>query len=270
MKTPTIEFQKPSATLIGCESPWASSVKNTYQDLILKPEYQKLKFKFPLGTTWFRIVPALSNSEKDWMLGGHALNYPGGRHAHPRTIKPGARSVFDHAYSWLKAHRPDSLYSKVNKEGYKLLADPVCLFWMVTDLNGKPVSRLILASGYDGSRGGTPGLGHQIWQLTQEKDENDQFVGNPADPDIGMQISVEKRQNPGSRYPGYTLRRGRIPVPMSEMLEKMDAEEAAALTPLEELIHLPDEEEEWTLLGNVIDAETVRKIRDSVDSDVGF
>lgn len=265
MTTTTIEFNESSTDLITCASPWASPGRGTYQDLILKPEYSARRFKFPVGTTWFRIVPALKNSNKGWLLGVHALKYPAGCHAHPRTLVPGEKSVFDHAYGWCKEHKPEALYSKANKgtNAYRLLADPVCLFWMLTEIEGKSVARLLLESGYDGSRGGTPGLGHQIWKLSQEKDEEGNRLGNPAHPETGTQICVEKKEVPGARYSSYTAKMGRVPVPISEMIGKMDPE-AAALTPLEEVIHIPSEEEEWKLLENVIDPETVREIRQSM------
>lgn len=267
MNTTTIEFNESSTDLTTCASPWASPVKSSYQDLILKPEFASRRFKFPTGTTWFRVVPALRDSNKGWMLGVHALQYPGGRHAHPRTITSGAKSVFDHAYGWCKDHKPEALYSKANKatNAYRLLADPVCLFWMITEIDGKPVARLLLESGYDGSRGGTPGLGHQIWELSQEKDEKGNRIGNPADPEAGAQICVEKKQGAGTRYSSYTAKMGRVVAPISELLGKIDPEETAALTPLEEVIHHPSEEDEWKLLENVIDPETIREVRLSMD-----
>ena len=48
------------------------------------------------------------------------------------------------------------------------------------------------------------------------------------------------------------------------MLAKMDAEEVDALVPLEQVVHLPSEKEEWDLLTKVIDADTISKIRSSV------
>lgn len=264
MKTTAIEFNESSADLTPCASPWSGPGKGTYQDKILKPEFAARRYKFPVGNTWCRVVPALKNSEKGWMLGIHTLNYSGGRHAHPKTHVTGTKSVFDHAYAWCKEHREGSLFSKANKEGFKLLADPVCLFWMITEIEGKPVARLLLESGYDGSRGGTPGIGHQIWKLSQEKDEEGNRIGNPADPETGAQICVEKKQVPGTRYASYTVKMGRVPAPIGDMLGKMDPEEVAALTPLEEVIHLPSQEEEWKLLENVIDSETIREIRQSM------
>jgi hypothetical protein len=266
MKTTTIEFNDSSTDLITCASPWASSAKGTYQDKILKPEFAAHRYKFPVGTTWFRVVPALRDSNRGWVLGVHALQYPGGRHAHPRTITPGTKGVFDHAYGWCKDHKPEALYSKANKgtTAYRLLTDPVCLFWIITEIEGKPVARLVLESAYDGSRGGTPSIGHSILKLSQEKDEEGNRIGNPADPVTGAQICVEKRQVPGTRFSSYTAKMGRVPAPIRDMLGKMDPEEAAALTPLEEVVHIPSEEEEWKLLENVIDPETVREIRQSM------
>ena len=259
-----IEFNETTADTIPCRSPWATPTLSMYQDLILKPEFAPRRYKFPTGSTWFRVVPALPNSDKDWMLGVHALQYAKGRHVHPKTVIPGAKSVFDHAYTWLKEHQNDDLYSKTNKEGCRLLADPLSLFWLLVEEDGKIVSRLLVESGYDGSRGGTAGLGHQIWQLTQERDEDGNLPGNPANPSLGAQICVEKKQSSGTRYASYSLRMGRVPAPISEMFAKMDDEEGAALTPLEQVVHLPDEEEEWKLLENVIPAETIGKIRDSL------
>lgn len=264
-KTKTIEFNAPNAELKTIATPWQNKASTTvYKDLLLKPEYAPRRFKFPVGSTWCRIVPALKSSARGWMLGIHALEYPGGRHAHPRSITPGAKSVFDHAYAWLKEHRSGDLYSKINRSGYKLLPDPVCLFWMLIVENGKTVARLFQASGYDGSRGGVPGLGHQIWQLTREAAEDVNSGLNPADPELGAQICVEKRQTPGVRYPSYTVRLGRISAPINLMIERMESQEVSALVPLEEVVHVPTEDEEWAILGQIMDAEAISEIRSSI------
>jgi hypothetical protein len=261
--TKTTKLYTPSTIPVPSVSPWLAPAK-LYQDLILKPEFAARRYKFPPKPTWFRIVPARSGSDRDWMLGVHALQYSRGCHAHSKTIVQGGRSVFDVAYAWLKQNRPNDLFSKQNKDGFRLLTDPSYLCWILVEEEGKIVARLLLAKGYDGSRGGAPGLGHQIWQLSEEVDENGDLLGNPADPVIGAQICVEKRQTPESRYPSYTLRMGRVPAPIDEMLAKMDPEEMAALCPLEQVVYLPGEEQEWILLENVIDADTIGKIRNSV------
>ena len=256
-----IEFNESTNSPTSGISPWATLSKSTYQDLILKPEFASRRLKFATGSTWCRVVPALRDSDKGWMLGIHALKYAKGCHAHPKSITSGQKSVFDRAYRWLKEHQPESLYSKTNKEGYRLLADPLCLFWVIVDEGEKTVARLLLLSGYDGIRGGTPGLGHQIWQLTKEVDEDGNLLGNPADPISGVQICVEKCQTPGTRYPSYKVKRGRVVAPIKDMLKKIDLTESAALTPLEQVVHIPDQDQEWDLLHNVIDAKTVEKIK---------
>jgi hypothetical protein len=259
MNTYNIEFASTD-NQENATAPWERPKQSTFQDLLVKPDFTGKRFSFPAGVTWFRIVPALLGS-RGYMLDIHALKYPGGMHLHPKTLKPGAKSVFDLAYAWCKANRPECLYNKTNKNGYKLLADPMCLFWILVEEDEKLVSRLVIASGYDGCRGGTAGYGHQIWKLTQERDENGKLVANPVDALKGLQICIEKTQPPGSRYPSYTLRIGREPAPIGGFFDKMDTAEIAAITPLENVVYLPDAEEEWKLLEKVIDPETVAVIR---------
>ena len=262
MKPQSIEFTSTDADSETTTAPWDSPKTGSYQDLILKPEFAARKFKFPVGVTWFRIVPALFGSHK-WMMGVHALNYPGGRHAHPRTLTPKARSVFDTAYQWCKSNCPESLYTKANRNGYKLLTDPLCAFWILVEENGAIVSRLVLTSGYDGTRGGTPGLGYQLWRLTQDRDEHQKLAADPVDPAAGLQVGIEKTQPPGARFPSYTLRLGRVVSPIDGYLDRMDPSEVAALKPLEEVIYCPEPEMEWALLEKAVNPGTVAEIRAS-------
>lgn len=261
MNIKQIEFASPSAVVEDPLAPWNSPGSVNYQDLIIKPELASLRYKFPLGQTWFRIVPALQASARGWMLGVHALKYDGGRHAHARTLRPGSKGVFDVAYQWCKSHQPESLYSKSNKVGHKLLADPLCLFWIIVEVDGKLVPRLVLESGYDGTRGGTEGIGHQIFKKMVERDENGDLVENPVHSEAGFQVCVDKSQPKGTRFPSYTLRVGRVPVPMSQLLGKMETSEIERLCPLENVVHLPTEEEEWDLLAKAMNPAIVSRIR---------
>jgi hypothetical protein len=197
------------------------------------------------------------------MLGINVLKYGGGQHVHARSVKAGGKSVFDIAYAWLRENRPGDLFSKSNMTGIRLLPSPVSVFWILVEEGGKTVARLVVASGYDGSRGGTPGYGHQILRATQELDEDGQLVAKPAHPTEGVQICVEKSQPPGARYPGYSLRVGRTPAPVDQFIARMDLEECAALTPLENVVHLPSADEEWSILEKVIGSETVAEIREA-------
>ena len=263
MTTPTIEFASPDSVAESCATPWNASAKGVYQDLILKPEYAARRFKFPVGETWFRIVPALRGSSK-WMLGIHALQYPSGQHVHAKTLASGARSVFDRCYAWYRSNSPNTLRSKTNKQGYHFLpGNPLCAFWVLAQEDEKIVARIVVASKYTGEWGGSPGLGHQIWQLTQERDELGNLVANPVDLVSGVQVCVQKTQPMGSRFPCYALRLGRVPAPMNEIVARMEDAEKSALKPIENVVYLPNEEEEWSILEGVIGKETVTKIRES-------
>lgn len=259
----TIEFKPSSNASISGVSPWLSPTKRSYKDLVIKPEFVDRRFKFPLGSTWIRVVPALKQSVKETCLAIDALQYKGGRHCHPRTVSPENRSVFDRAYGWLLENDKESLFSKENKSGIRLLTDPLVLLWFIAELDGKPVSRLLLASGYDGSRGGVAGLGHQICALSAEVDEDGVRLGDPADPNHGVQICITRKQVAEAKYSSYTVKRGRIPAPLGEMLTALDEEEHNVLTSLEDVVHVPTEEDEWKLLENVIDPATVLRIRES-------
>ena len=232
-----------------------------FADQILKPEYRARKLRFPLGTTWLRIVPAIATSPLSWMLGLHIQEYTGGRFVHPKTLEKGKKSIFDQAYSWMKKHHPEALFTKANKTGARLLTDPHTLCWVLVEENGKTVARLLYASGYDGSRGGVAGLGYQIWKAAQETDEHGKVVVNAIDPSAGFKVCIEKSQNPGAKYPTYSLRVGRVPAPMTPILDSMDAEEVKALCPLENVVLQLSEEEQWKCLEAYLPKETVAEIQ---------
>lgn len=261
-----IEFASPEATTTPNNdiTPWTQPKRSVYQDMILKEEHEERRLRLPIGQTWLRLVPAFQSSPFGWMLAVHALNFQGGRFAHPKTLRRNARSVFDHAYSWALANAPESLFSKTNKAGVRLLSDPLAIFWAFLEEEGRTVARLFISSGYDGSRGGVAGLGHQIWKLTREVDETGALVCDPINHAAGVQIMIEKTQPKGAKYPSYSLRRGRQPAPIADFIAKMDNTEIKALCPLEEVIRELDEEHEWKCLEKVMDPSWVKKIRESL------
>lgn len=266
MQNTRIKFAEDSAETPNntTSSPWKRERTSTYEDLIFKPEYAERKLRFPVGQTWMRILPALEGSSNGWMLGIHAIEFEGGRFAHPRTIKRNAKCAFDHAYSWANANAPQSLYSKANRNGVRLLTNPFATFWVAVEEEGRTVARLFFASAYDGSRGGVPGLGWQIWHLAQEKDEDGNLIADPAHPKKGVLVGVEKIQAKGAQYPSYRLTRGRQPAPADEFIAKMDEEEISALVPLEETIRVLTPEEEWQCLAKVMAPTTIEQIRTSL------
>jgi hypothetical protein len=262
--TNTIEFATATTDAATGRSPWEVGKKTSYNDMILKPEFTDRKLKFPIGTTWMRIVPAFRESAHGWMMGVHAMEFDGGRCVHPRTHGNGNRSAFDIAYAWLLQNCPEKLRSKTNRDGFRLLPDPMALFWVLLEEKGKMVSRLVQASAYDGSRGGIAGLGAQIWNLTRDTDETGALAHDVVNPQEGRLVSLEKTQAKGARYPSYTLRVGRQPAPIAELIAKTDPEELAAMCPLENVVRELTAEEEWECVGKIIPADLVARIRASM------
>ena len=266
--TPYIQFASQEAATDNKQTttPWSpAKTASTYEDMVLKPEYAARRLRFENGMNWFRIVPAFKSSAFGWMLGVHALGFEGGRFAHPKTLERGAKSVFDHAYAWIKERRPELLFSKTNKRGARLLSDPLCAFWAVIEEEGQTVARIFLGSGYDGSRGGPQGLGYQIWQASKERDERGEPVADIVGPERGVLVCVERTKSKDAKYPRYTLRLGRQPAPVDAAIAKMDSAEMRALCPLEQTVRQLTEEEQWKCLERVIDPATAALIRSDVE-----
>lgn len=261
----TVEFSTPEdISKVRESSPLNSNRQGSYTDSLLRPEFATRKLRFPVGKTWIRIVPSVRPSTFDWMIGVQALNYKDGRHTHPKTLGSG-KSVFDHAYSWLHTHQPGMLFSKANRDGVRLLSDPVSVFWALVEESGRWVARLFVGSGYDGSRGGVPGLGCQIYKMAKDLADEANPLANPADPVEGVMICVEKLQPAGAKYASYSLRLGANPSPISNLIGQMPDEEVLALCPLENTIRILSADEEWARLRNVgLDADTIAAIRSRV------
>lgn len=260
-----VEFSTPEdIRKIRESTPWTSTRKGSYNDSLLRPKFAPKKLRFPAGKTMIRIVPSIRPSMYDWMIGVQAINYKDGRHAHPRTLGAG-KSVFDHAFSWLNTHRPETLFSKGNRDGYRLLTDPVSVFWAIVEENGKWVARIFVGSGYSGTRGGVPGLGCQIYRMVKDLADEANPLADPADPEEGVMICVEKLQPAGAKYASYSLRLGSHPTPISKLISQMTEEEVSALCPLENTIRILSEDEEWARLKNVgLNSDTIAAIRASV------
>ena len=253
-----IEFVTETETLI---SPWHKPKPATFDDQILKPDYKHLRLKFEEGQTWLRILPALKPSTFSWCMPVLSMNYPGGRFAHPKTLKSNARSVFDLAYNWIKENHSVGLFSKENKGGIRLFPDPLCLFWVIVEIEGKTVPRLLLASGYDGSRGGVGGLGYELWRAILDKDETGALKADAIDPEEGRMIGIKKAQVRGAKYANFSVRVGNQPAPLEPLLEKMTPEDRALLVPLEQVIEELSAEDQWVCLSKMMAPEHLARIK---------
>ncbi len=258
-----IEFASPSDLAHTTSSPWSSPTKAAYRNLALKPEFRDRIHRFPVGESTVRVIPPLAGSTHGWLLGCHVLKYVGGQHLHPRSLTPGALSVFDLAYRWIVKNKPELLFSKRRPDGYRLLADPLSVCGLLVEAPGTRAVTVkwLVAGAYDGSRGGVPGLGHSIWNVFQGKDKAGKLIADPGDLANCPDLVVNRVQPKGARYPSYSLQLGHTPAPISEWLDRMDPSELDLMRPLENVVHIPGAEEEWELLKNVLPPELVAKIR---------
>lgn len=260
MKT-TLQFETRNDNAPSPVAPFAKPQMRRFEAGILSDEFLDRRLRLEVGTTKIRIVPALAGSAVGWMLGIHVQEYTGGRFVHPRSLKPNAKSVFDEAYKWMQTHRPGDLYSKENKDGVRLLTDPYLVCWVLVEEHGRTVSRLMLGGGYDGRRGGTCGFGFQLLRIAQQTDANGKLILDAVDPQAGCEILVTKTQAPGMRYPSYSMALARDAAPIEPMLAKMEADEVAAIRPLEEVVRTASPEEQWDALTATLGAELVKEIR---------
>lgn len=259
---PSIQFESEPETHEGTSlcQPTKGSRKPPYEDLILKPEYRDRRFSFPEGKTVIRILPQLAGAP-GWMQAVFTLEHPGGRHAHAKSITPRAESVFDLAYRWFRSTTPNKLWSKLCPDGFRFLTSPMAICWLLVEIDGQIQSRLFLGGAYDGSAGGNLGIAHQLFKLASELNVDGH---DAAHSQHGVQITIEKTLPKGEKYPIYTMTRHDHPAPISDYLEKMAEEEVNAISPLSEVIHKLDPEQEWELLAKVVGDE----LRDEIRSDL--
>lgn len=264
MNTNNIKFAHSSES--NTTAPWDIPKRPNYDDMIFKEKYVDCQVKFQAGTTtWLRILPKLESSQHGWMMHVPLISYKGGRFVDPSFFRDNAKSVFNDANSWFKINAPGKLYSDSNKKGFKLFPTEYGVFWsLVQDESGPPSAlKLFVGSTFKGKTGGV-GLGRLVWELTTELDETGKPYSDPIDPDQGSLISIEKQQVAANKYPKFMLRRGKQPLPVYGLIDKMTPEETDMLLPLEEIVRELTVDEQWKCLASVIDPEIVEKIRASV------
>lgn len=235
--------------------------KPAYDDMIFRPEYQSRRFTFPHGQTCIRMLPQLAGSNA-WMHGIDALTHPNGQHVDSRSLKPKGKSVFSTAYGWLRANKPDLLFSKNNRDGYRLLPSPMAICWILVEIEGEMMAKLFAGSAYDGgAAGGNCGVAHQLFKVASEL--NQPGGHDAAHAEHGVQIIVGKTTAHGSKYPTYEMTRNHMAAPISRYLERMDESELEAIRPLHEVLRRVEAEEEWELLAKVVGEELRDEVRSS-------
>lgn len=237
--------------------------KPAYDDLTLRPEFQSRKFTFTKGQTCIRILPQLAGSDS-WMHGIRVLTHPNGQHVHPKSLTPKTRNqcVFETAYGWLRANKPDTLYSSANHQGFRLLPSAAAICWLLVEIDGKMQAKLFVGSAYDGGTAGENcGIAYQLYKVASELSMPGGY--DAAHTEHGSQIIVEKATPHGAKYPSYKMTRASVEAPISRYLERMDESEIGAIRPLQEVLRRVEPEEEWELLAKVIGEELRDEIRNS-------
>lgn len=266
MKTNT-DTKPISSTFVD---PWKKpAATSSHLDELLHPDYADRQLRLQEGANWMRIVPAKISGSSNWMLPLHVLATPTGHFAHPRTYDPSSRSIWDTVYGYLHKTKPEQLYTKTNRDGLRLLPKPMSLCWIITghvsDKSITPAVRLLMLSGYSGERGGSPGLGYEILQMANDRDENGDLNHNILSEEDGVQICIEKVVGKESKFPRYTLKAGRQIAPISELLARLPESEAAALQPLQSTIRRMSENEQWERLERLMPASDVAVMRKAIE-----
>lgn len=259
MKTP-IEFQKSNTTTTADLIARWPQPKPPFEDRIPKGEYSDAKGTLPVGTSTVRILPPLRGSSY-WWLPIHALTYPSGQHAHPKTHEANAQSVFDVARDWLKKNEPRALYTKASGKGFKLWSQPMAACWLLVTHNGKTKLKLVIASAFAGTRDRQPGLAHQLMRFVQRN-----IILLDADTKHAMEIT--RSQPEDSNYLQTSIKLIDTESTLNEGLAELPSEEIRMVCPVEQTIRKIEEEDEWKLLEKAIGSPWVERIRSAPQQNI--
>jgi hypothetical protein len=237
-----------------------NSQRKNHQDHILRPEYQRLRLRFPSGSTWLRILSPCDSGDA-WRLLFLAHEFPGGQFVHPSTFHPDERSAFDIAHHWFRRFRPAMLRSRSNKRGYRLRPITLCAFWAIEYSETDNHSLKLVVESFRDGIAGPIGLAHEIQHKITETDENNRSMCDAIHPENGVMICVERCKRQFSRAPLDWVRVGRVPRSIGQLFQNICHEEMIALRPLEQVLQKPTVEEEWKYLGRLITPRLADEIR---------
>ena len=249
-----IEFQTSTTGKSNLISP-LSKPQGRFDCSILTPQHAHIKARLPEGTCTVRVLPTIKDSEH-WWLPISALCYPEGQHAHPQSIDPNAFSIFDHARAWFRQNAPKALYTKASGKGFKLWTQPMAVSWILVTHDGETNLRLLLASGFTGTRVVQPGLGYQFMRFVQKNQEL-------LDPGAKSAIEVTRASPTGSRYLNTELRLVESDLSLDECIADLPSEQIRLVCPVEQTIRQITQDEEWKLLEKAIGTQWADKIRNS-------
>lgn len=250
--------------------PVTRSRELAFRDLVFKEEYKGRKCRFGQGLTWLRFLPAVKPSVYDWMMPVEIhRDINGVTLASPRSLDSNVQTPFDIARMWLYKNNKGALSSRdKNPNGLRLYSQRYGIAWAIEEaaLEGQRL-KLFYASLYDGVRGGTTGLGYNV---RREADARDNEPGSPTvgqlihgdvtDPASGRLVKVERAPTEKNEYASYKAGVGKNPSPVEHFLNLLTDEEMEMITPLENTVYIPSEQEMLDILKRYIGDEFYEQI----------
>jgi hypothetical protein len=211
------------------------------------------RLKFTEERTWLRFFPTIKGGENK---GGENTGLFTGRELYDlpgiatwvRLSK--ADDILQAVRIWFYQNRREALYSKANPKGHRFWGKPTGFQWAILP-NAPEGERLKMArlSLYEGDRGGSPGLGHTLVELSREVDvepgspTQGQLVhGDLQHPETGRQVLITRTV--GGEYASYKASVGKQPVPIAPLIEGLTEPEQELLAPVESLFKVPTREEQ--------------------------
>lgn len=247
--------------------------KSKYEDYTYNDGYKELQLKFNQKITWLRFLPPIKGTEYGWLMPFNVFKAVEGQ-THPTFVDPesfGQPSIWAQARAWFMKNAKDELMKKdVNPHGLKLRSTPRGLAWaIVSDAAEGQSLRLLNTSLYDGKYGGSTGLGYDIIKNAEVRDNEpgsptsgELVHGDITAPDKGKLVCIEKSvpEVGETKYASYSARIGKSEAPLQTYMDKLTDSEYDKLVPLEQVLHIPTEDEQKQYLLAYIGESWYRKI----------
>lgn len=261
----TVEFQETK----NAPDITAKREQKQFRDETYIQSHRGIQLKFEKFMTWFRVVPGIKGSEFGWIRPFKRFNDTEGRF--PTFVCPttfGQQSVFSQAQQWLRKNDPSVLYSKTNPNGLRLYPQERCLVWVIdTEAEENRRLRLFNSSMYNGERGGTPGLGYQMYSMATSIDaepgsetQGKPIYGDVSSPEEGRLIGVSKSVpvTGDTKFASYSVKIGKNVSKLN--MSMLTDEEFALLIPLDKVLKCPTVEEQKEYLKCYIGEDLFSKI----------
>ena len=242
--------------------PVAKTKELAFRDIVFKEEYRSKKAKFGQGITWVRFLPAIKPSVYDWMMPIEIhQDINGTTFANPKTLDSNADNPFETARNWLNRHNKGALQSKdKNPNGLRLYSKRMGVSWIINaEAPEGERLRILYASLYDGSRGGTTGLGFNVKNEANARDMEPGSAnvgqllhGDITDPNAGRLVKIERNLSDKSEYASYKAGIGKNAAPVDAHLAQLTEAEVDLIVPLERIIYIPTVDEQLEILRKYI------------------